>query len=73
MSARYMHTMDGQPAQFEARGKGGCLVYCGRQCLRLARSLRQIRHEQMLSRQHYGERDTAFYGYVLIKASAMKS
>lgn len=68
----YMHLMNGMPAQFEKRANGtGCLVFCGRQCSRLATSLKQIRREQDLSQRYYS--DGTFYGYLLITTSAARA
>lgn len=45
----YMHTLDGQPAQYYPRKKLICIPN-SRQPIKLARSLRQIRLEQQISR-----------------------
>lgn len=64
---KYMHTMMGSPAEFQ----DGHLVFCGRYCRTLAKSLDQIRREQKsnkkwLRQQPNFSHDDATYDYVRI-------
>ncbi len=75
MKAYYMHLMDGRPAHFEGRGKTHArLVYSGKSCLKLAKSLKQIRAEQAVSKKFYGgsgSPDVSEYDYVRIPCYAL--
>lgn len=63
---RYMHIMDGQPAEFQS----GHLVYCGRYCGKVAKSLKQIRREREISAKFYiaqNGQDNSLYSHVRIR------
>lgn len=63
---RYMHVMDGQPAEYQS----GHLVYCGRYCGKLAKSLEQIKRERHASIEFFAAengRDTSVYSHVRIR------
>lgn len=68
MKDLYMHTLDGRPAEWQSRTK--TVVYSGRRVTRFATSLQQIRREQALSIEHYGDADGENYDYVRIARAA---
>lgn len=72
----YMHTLDGEPASYEECSDGSPHIYFvgGRNKVKLATSLRQIRREQEASMEaaresQYGTEwaDSERYGYVLVE------
>jgi hypothetical protein len=67
-----MHIMDGSPAEFQ----DGHLVYCGKECGRLATSARQIYREQVADREWCEARGLPYVAqpksYLRIKKSAVR-
>lgn len=76
MKTLYMHTLDGQPAEFQENGN---YVAFAHRRIKLASSLRQIRREQQAAIQEAWKHpnqhewaDLKHYGYVTIRGENLK-
>lgn len=66
----YMHTMDGDPAEFQADEKR---IARGMRVIKvLPRSLTQVRRERRQSMKFYGESNAHSYGHVRIMAATLR-
>lgn len=69
MKDLYMHTLDGKPAQWQEAT--GTIVFSGKRVTLFAKSLQQIRREQGLSMNHYGDINGEMYGYVRVARASL--